>query len=95
MHHRPELCTTNLLCAHVTKAWTYNTSNILMFDNEHANQGSQCSSVQTYSLVVHNVALYQLGGGQDDFACSLRTIREKVYNAVLSVSVSVRPSVHQ
>ena len=27
----------------------------------------------TYTLVVHNVALYQLGGEQDDFACLLRT----------------------
>ncbi len=59
-----------------------------MFDNEHANQGSQCSSVQTYTLVVHKVALYQLGGAQNDFACSLSTFF-MVYNAVLSVSVSV------
>ena len=44
---------------------------IYMFDNEHANQGSQYSSVLTYTLVVHNVALYLLGGAQDDFACSL------------------------
>ena len=42
-----------------------------MFDKEHANQGSQCSSVLTYTLVVHKVALYQLGGAQDDFACLL------------------------
>ncbi len=26
--------------------------------NIHTNQGSQCSSVPTYTLVVHNVALY-------------------------------------
>ena len=39
-----------------------------MFDNKHANQGSQCrTSVPTYTFVVHNVALYQLGGAQDDF----------------------------
>ena len=30
-----------------------------MIDNEHANQGSQSSSVPTYTLVVHNVA-YQI-----------------------------------
>ena len=42
-----------------------------MFDNEHANQGLQCSSVPMCTLVVQNVALYQLGGAQDDFACSL------------------------
>ena len=59
-----------------------------MVDNEHTNQGSQCSSVSTYTLVVHKVALYQLGGAQDDFACSL-SIFLMVYNAVLSVSVSV------
>ena len=67
-------------------AQTYNTYNIFMFDNKHANQGSQCSSVLTYTLVVHNTALYRLGGAQDNFTCSLRTIRKMVYNAVLSVS---------
>ncbi len=45
------------------------------------------SSVLTYTLVVHSIALYWLGGAQDDFACLLRTNREMVYNAVLSVSV--------
>ncbi len=59
-----------------------------MFDNEHANQGSQCSSVPTYTFVVHNAALYGLSGAQDDFACSL-SIFIMVYNAVLSVSVYV------
>ncbi len=44
---------------------------IFVVDNEHAYQGSQCSSVPTYTLVVHNVALYRLGGAQDDFACLL------------------------
>ena len=60
-----------------------------MFDNEHANQGSQCSSVPTYTLVVHNVDLYQLGGAQDDFACSLSIFFLLEYNAALSVSVFV------
>ncbi len=34
------------------------TCSIFVVDNEHANHGSQCSSVPTYALVVHNVALY-------------------------------------
>ena len=46
---------------------------ICVFDNQHAIQGSQCSSVPTYTLVVHNVALYRLGGAQDCFSCSLAT----------------------
>ena len=41
-----------------------NTYSIFEVDNEHANQGSQCSFVPTYTLVVHNTALYQLGGAQ-------------------------------
>ena len=45
-------------------------------------------NVVLYTLVVHNLVLYLLGGAQDNFACSLRTIREMVYNAVLSVSIS-------
>ena len=44
---------------------------IFMIDNEHANQGSQCSSLPMYTLVVQNVALSQLGGAQDKFACPL------------------------
>ena len=59
-----------------------------MFDNEHATQGSQRSSVPTYTLVVYNVVLFQLSGAQDDFASSLSTFF-MVYNAVLSVSVCV------
>ena len=42
---------------------------------------------------MHNVALYQLGGEQDDLARLLRTTGAMVYNAVLSVSVSVCLSV--
>ena len=44
-----------------------------MFDNLHAYRTSQCSSVPTYTfkLAVHNIALYRLGGAQDDFTCSL------------------------
>ena len=66
-----------------------NLIHIFVVDSEHANQGSQCSSVPTYTLVVHNVALYGLGGAQDYFACSLRTTREMVYNMMLSVSVAL------
>ena len=42
---------------------------IFVVDNEHANYCS-CSSCTDilYTLEVHNVALYQLGGAQDDFA---------------------------
>ncbi len=42
---------------------------IFVVDNKRANQGSQCSSVPMFILVVHNVALYQLGAALDDFAC--------------------------
>ncbi len=61
---------------------------VLWFDNEHANQGSQCSVVPTYTFVVDNIALYQLVDTQDNFACSLSKFLI-VYNAVLSVSVCV------
>ena len=37
---------------------------IFVVDNEHANQGSQCSFVPAYTLAVHNVTLYLLGGAQ-------------------------------
>ncbi len=59
-----------------------------MFDNKHANQGSRCSSVPTYTLVMHNIALYHLGGAQDNFACMLSTFF-MVYISVLSVSLCV------
>ncbi len=36
-------------------------------DNEHENKGSQCSSVLTYTLVVHSIALDRLDGAQDTF----------------------------
>ena len=39
----------------------------LVLRNVYTNQGAQCSSVPTYTLVVHNVALYWLGGAHDDF----------------------------
>ncbi len=35
---------------------------IFVVDNKHTNQGSQYSSIPTYTLVVYNVALYRLGG---------------------------------
>ena len=34
-------------------------------------QCTKCSFVWTYTFVVHNVALYWLGGAHDDFSCSL------------------------
>ena len=39
--------------------------------------------------IVHNVALYWLGGAQDDFACSLSTLTMMVHNMLLSVWVSL------
>ncbi len=47
-----------------------------MVDNEHANQGSQCSSVLTY----------RLGGAQDNFACSLSNFFDGVRGSVVSLS---------
>ncbi len=41
----------------------------LVAHNVHTNQGWQCSSVLTYTLVVHNVALYWLAGAHDDLSC--------------------------
>ena len=70
------LCTTDLHCAR----WC-----IFVVDNEHANQGSQCSSAHTYTLVVHNIALYRLGGAQDEFAGSLSALFVMVHNTMLSV----------
>ena len=55
---------------------------IFVVDNEHANQGSQCSSVPTHTLVVHNVALSGLGGAQNDSACLLWTTRKMVHNTM-------------
>ncbi len=48
---------------------------------------AQCSSVLTYTLVVHNIAWYWLGGVQDNFACWLSTLTVMVHNTRLSVSV--------
>ena len=42
-----------------TRTQMYNTYSIFVVNNEHANQGSLCSSVPTNTFVVHNVALYQ------------------------------------
>ena len=65
---------------------------ILLVDNEHANQSLQCScTIPTYTLVVHSVALYWLGGAQEDFACSLSAPSMMVHNTMLSVSLSVCP----
>ncbi len=96
----PTLCTTTLVHSYLvdcgaalctTKTFIHMhvmhkgiVYSIFTFVNEHANQDSQCSSVPTYTLVVHNVALYRLGGAQDDFACPLSTFL-MVYNAVLNV----------
>ena len=44
----------------------------LVVHNIHTNQGSQYTSVSTYTLVVHNVALYWLVGAHDE-SCTLWT----------------------
>ena len=59
--------------------------NIFVIDNKHANQGSQCSSVPTYTLVVQNIALYRL---QDNFACLISTFFCGVQCSVVSL---IRP----
>ncbi len=61
---------------------------VFVVDNEHTNQGRPCSSIPMYILVihvVHNIALYRLGGSQDDFTCSLSTPSVMMHNAMLSV----------
>ena len=44
-----------------------------------------CTTLWVQDYVVHHrpVALYQLGGAQDDFTCSLRTTHEMVHNTML------------
>ena len=39
-----------------------------------------------YTLVVHNVALYQLGGAQDDFTCLLSNFFDGVQCSVVGLS---------
>ncbi len=92
VHHRPALCTTNLRCVPwcTRRAYVDMSVRSIMIDNVHANQGSRCNSVLTYTLVVHNVALCRLGGAHNDFARLLSNFF-MVYNAVLSVSVSALP----
>ena len=58
---------------------------IFVVDNAHANQGSKCSSVLMQTLVVHNIALYWLGGAQDDFACLLSALTVMMRDTMLSV----------
>ncbi len=57
--YRTTLCTTDLHCAPPTSIIVHH--------------GAQGGPVLTYSLVVCNIALYQLGNAQDDFACPLPT----------------------
>ena len=44
---------------------------IFVVYNEHANQGSQCSSLPTCNMVEHIVTLYSLDIALDNFAYSL------------------------
>ena len=89
VHHWPVLCTmehkgdlcrvfgASGLTANIhrwcTRARTYNMI-FFVVDNEHVNQGSQCSNVPMYTLLVHNVAFCWLGGAQGNFACSLSAL---------------------
>ena len=59
-------------------------AHIFMVDNEHGNEGLQCSSVPMYTLVVHKVALYRLGGAQTILHVCYQFFLV-VHNAVLSV----------
>ena len=43
--------------------------------------------VPTYTLVMQNVALYGLGGAQDNFACSLSIFLDGAQCSVVSISV--------
>ena len=61
-----------------------------MFDNEHAIQGSQCSSVPTYTLVVHNAALYRFGGARNNFLHVYYQFFYGVQCSVVSLSVCPR-----
>ncbi len=57
-------------CKHtqvVHKGPTHIVYSISVIHNIHTNQGSQCGSVPTYTWVVHNVALYWLGGAHNVF----------------------------
>ena len=42
-----------------------------IFKGWHSNEGSQCSSVPPYTLVLLKIALYWLGGAEENFACLL------------------------
>ena len=71
--YRTTFCTTNLHCA---------PSSCIV---HHGAQGAPMSVSsegrprQTFTLVVHNVALFWLGGAQDDFAWMLSATTEMVH----------------
>ena len=46
----------------ISRVYQYST---FVVDNEHANQGSQCSFVPTYTMVAQSIALYRLGGARE------------------------------
>ena len=85
------LCTTSWVQDYIV----HHQSALCITDLYHGAQGgpmsvrTQCSSLPTYTLVVHNVALYRLGGAQHDFCMFVINLFLMVYNAVLSVSVGV------
>ena len=97
VHHRPVLCTTNLRLHHGAQGEPMSVRSggcpqhsIFVVDNKHANQGSQSSSVLTYTLVVHNVVLSQLGGAQGNFCCIFCCIFYAVF-VPYSCSLLLRP----
>ena len=81
VHHCPALCT--MVHKRDLCLWELGVASrhFSFFDNEHANQGSQCSYVRTYTLVVHNAALYWLSRSQDDFAwwCTIQRCQSSWY----------------
>ena len=91
--HRATLCTTDLHCAgdlsvfrRRCRAWTKSIviPNTVVH-NIHANQGSQCSSVPVHTLMVHNAALFWLGGAEDNFSCTSWATSQMAHGAKLSV----------
>ena len=61
----PMLCTTSMVQGYVVHHQPAFCTRMSLRSRGHAWYFS-CSSVPTHILVVHNIALYQLGGAQDD-----------------------------
>ncbi len=75
------------LCKLLDTGWGSKMRNLLFGQADGFVRATLCTtswvSVFTPLIIkVHIVALYQLGGAQDDFACSLWTTREMVHNTM-------------